>query len=303
MYKRLSDIPKKFTPAHYPFPVFALCPPVYADNSVKNNPTMKEHDGEKIDRDKFLAQWYNLYNVLAANSLVYLITPVKGLADQTYVNSFVYLPHIQDRDIVVLSNFTAEGRPGEEQVVGKLLADLGYEIHHCPFKFESGPELKWLQKNIYLGGYGQRSDIQAHRWLEQQFGCKVISIKETDKILYHLDCSVFVMDRYNVIMCAEIIDPAVVKQVEKLANVIPVSRQDAYEGICNSLIVDDAVYNSSPLEFMKYTDDDYNTQKHKNETLERICRDMGKEIVYFDLRESEKSGAKLSCFIEPMNTH
>lgn len=289
------------TPSEYPFPVFALCPPVYVDNKIKNNPTMDEHKSEEMDRDKFLAQWYNFYNVLAANSLVYLITPVKGLQDQTYVNSFAYLPHLKDRDVIVLSNFTGEGRAGEEEVAGGLLKDLGYETIKCPFKFEGEPELKYLRKNIYLGGYGFRSDIRAHHWLEEKFGCEIITIKETDEILYHLDCSVFVFDDYNVMLCAEIIDSKTIAEIEKIANIIPVSRQDAYEGICNCVEVEDAVYNSSPLKFMRPDDDGYANQKHKNETLERICRDLGKELIYFDMSQAELSGAKCSCFVSHLN--
>jgi len=294
-----ESAPPKMTPSDYPFPVFALCPPVYVDNKIKNNPTMDEYKSEKMDRDKFLAQWYNFYNVLAANSLVYLITPVRGLQDQTYVNSFAYLPHT--KDTIILSNFTGEGRAGEELVAGDLLKDLGYKVVKCPHKFEGEPELKFLKENIYLGGYGFRSDIKAHKWLESEFGCKIIPIKETDEILYHLDCSVFVFDEYNVMLCAEIMERETVREIERIANVIPISRQDAYEGICNCVEVEDCVYNSSPLEFLRKSDEHYEAQKHKNDRLEAICRDLGQEIIYFDLSECEKSGAKLSCFVSRLN--
>lgn len=299
---RLSSIddstkkPGLTTPSQYPMPVFTLCPPVYAENTIKNNPTMQEHKNKPIDKNKFLAEWYNLYNVLAANALVYLLTPIKGLQDQTYVNSFAYLPHYTKKDTIILSNFTAEGRAGEEEVAGGLLADLGYELHKCPFKFEGDAELKWLRDDIYLGGYGFRTDIRALNWIEETFGAKIIKIKETDEILYHLDCSAFVFNDFTVMLCAEIMDSKTVHEIEKLAAIIPVSRADAYEGICNCIKVEDAIYNSSPLEFMKPTEDNYGLQKHKNETLERICRENGSELIYFDLRECESSGAKCSCF-------
>lgn len=294
-----SWMPK--TPSQYPYPVFVMCPPAFVDTKIKNNATMKEYADHELNRPKFLAQWYNLYNVLAANSLVYMLPPKKGLQDQTYVNCFSYLPHLEDRNVIVLSKFTAEGRDGEEWVAANLLRQLGYEVVQCPFRFEGEPELKYLRDNIYIGGYGQRSDIRAHRWLQDTFGCKILPIKETDEILYHLDCSVLPLDEYNVMMCAEIMERDQVRAVEKVATVWPVSKQDAYEGICNSLVVEQAIYNSSPLEYMRKTDEGYHEQEHKNERLELIAHELGCEITYFDLQECENSGAKLSCFVSHLN--
>jgi len=303
---RLKDVPESKkdefpTPSQYPFPVFAMCPPAFVDNKVKNNVTMDELKDQKIDKNKFLAQWNNLYNVLAANSLVLVIPPVKGLQDQTYVNSFSYLPHLRKRNVVVLSNFTAEGRSGEEQAAGVMLKALNYEIVKCPFRFEGEPELKYIRDNIYIGGYGFRSDPRAFKWLEEKFGCKIIAVKETDEILYHLDCSVFPFGEYHVMLCAEIMDRKEVAEIEKVATIHPVSVRDAYEGICNCIKVEDAVFNSSPLAYMRRTDEGYQEQKHKNETLERICEELGQELMYIDLSECEASGAKASCFVAHLN--
>jgi N-dimethylarginine dimethylaminohydrolase len=289
------------TPSEYPQPVFVMCPPAFVDNAIKNNKTMKEMASAEIDRPKFLAQWYGLYNVLAANSLVYLLPPKKGLQDQTYVNCFAYLPHLKNRNVIVLSQFTAEGRDGEEWVAAALLRSLGYEVFKCPFRFEGEPELKYLRDNIYIAGYGFRSDIRAHRWLEEKFGCKILYIKETDEVLYHLDCSVLPLDEYNVMMCCEIMDRAQVREVEKVATVWPISKADAYAGAANSLMVEDALYNSSNLAYLRKTDEHYQEQKNKNERLEVICHEVGKEIIYFDLSECEASGAKLSCFCSHLN--
>ena len=294
--------PPKLTPAHYAFPVFFMCPPVYADTAVKNNPTMHEYE-EPIDRDKFMAQWYNLYNVTAANSLVYVIPPKRGLQDMVYVNSLCYLPHIQDRDIVVLANFTGEGRPGEEDEADMLLKQLGYTTIQSPFKFEAEAECKFIRDNIYIGGYGFRTDPRTYDWMEKTFGARIIRLKETDPVLYHLDCSVFPIGQHNVLMCTEIIDSATIHEIEKVANVIPISRQEAHQGAANSLEIGDAIYNGSDLPYMSKDDPDYIKERDKNEHLERICRNLGKELVYFSLGEAEKSGGKLSCMFSHGNFH
>jgi N-dimethylarginine dimethylaminohydrolase len=289
------------TPSQYPQPVFVMCPPAFVDNKIKNNSTMKDMADAVMDRPKFLAQWYNLYNVLAANSLTYLLPPKKGLQDQTYVNCFAYLPHVKNKNVIVLSNFTAEGREGEEWVAASLLRELGYEVVKCPFRFEGEPELKYLRDNIYIGGYGFRSDIRAHRWLEETFGCKILYIKETDEVLYHLDCSVLPLNDYNVIMCAELMDRKQLAEVEKYATIHPISKADAYAGAANSLKVEGAIYNSSNLAYLRRTDEEYAEQAHKNDRLQAIADVLGMEIIYFDLSECEASGAKLSCFVSHLN--
>lgn len=301
---RLDALNEKWmpkTPSQYPQPVFVMCPPAFVDNKIKNNKTMEELASQEINRPKFLAQWYNLYNVLAANSLTYLLPPLKGLQDQTYVNCFAYLPHIKNKNVIILSNFTAEGREGEEWVAANLLRQLGYEVIKCPFRFEGEPELKYLRDNIYIGGYGFRTDIRAHRWLEEKFGCKILYIKETDETLYHLDCSVLPLNDYNVIMCAEIIDRVQVREIEKYCTVHPISKSIAYAGAANSLIVEQCLYNSSNLAYLRKTDEEYQDQFQKNERLEAICHELGIEISYFDLSECEASGAKLSCFVSHLN--
>lgn len=300
----VPDISKKpgiVTPSQSPFPVFAMCQPLYVDNAIQNNPTMKEF-AEPLNKEKFMAQWFNFYNVLAANSLVYLIVPVRGLQDEVYVNSFAYLPHIQDRDVIILSNFVGEGRAGEEIAAGTLFKDLGYEVEQCPYKFEGEPELKWLPgAKTYIGGYGFRSDIKAHNWLKEKYGAKIIPLRETDDVLYHLDCSAFPIGKDSVLLCTEIMERATVREIEKVANVIPVSKEDSYAGICNSLQVESQLYNASSLQYMRRGDKDYQQTKTKDENLQDICTKLGIEVTFFDLSECEKSGAKLSCFTSHLN--
>jgi N-dimethylarginine dimethylaminohydrolase len=214
-----------------------------------------------------------------------------------YLNSACYLPHLPDDDIVILSNFTAEGRAGEEKEAGDLLYQFGYDTIKCPYRFEGDPELKFVRDDLYLGGHGIRTDAKAYDWISDEYGAKIIKIEEKDEKLYHLDCICFVIGKENVLLCTEIIDPKTVKEVEKVANVIPVSKVAAYEGICNSLLLEDVVYNASSLQYMKATDKDYETEQQKNNELQKICRELGKELLYFDLSECEKSGAMLSCFV------
>jgi N-dimethylarginine dimethylaminohydrolase len=301
--QKLNNI-KYRTPSQSPFPVFVLCQPCFVSDKIENNiwmKTAKGKDAEPINIEKFMAEWYNFYHLLSATSLVYLLPPAKGLQDEVYVNSFVFLPHIKDKDIIILSNFTAPGRAGEEVVAGKFLQSMGYRCVKPPFKFEGFPELKWLRDDIYFGGYGFRTDVRFHHWVEKAYGCKVIKIKEKDEYCYHLDCNLFVLDKDNIIACDETIEKTTMKEIEKVANVFPVTDDDVYEDACNIIRVGDLLIVASSIQFMKKTDPLYVLQKHKNDRLEEICDKMGLEMILISLDEQAKSGAATSCLATPLN--
>lgn len=295
--------PEYRTPTQAPFPTFVLCQPIYVDNKIANNVWIKGLKGKdkEIDHERFMGEWYNFYKILSSDALIYLLPPTKGLQDQTYVNCFALLPHLKDRDVIILSNFTGEGRAGEEVVAGRFLQSLGYNCIKSPFKFEGEPELKYLRDNIYFGGYGFRSDIRAHKWIESNFGAKVITLKETDEHLYHLDCSLFVLDENNIICCTEMYSKAEIKEIEKVATIHDVSKKDCHENSCNNVRVGEMVVTSSSLQFMQKRDPSYQDEWKKNERLQEICSDLGLELLFLEMSEAAKSGAALSCFVGHLN--
>lgn len=295
---------KIVTPSSSPFPCMVMCAPTYASTDIQNNAWMTEVKNKKeleIDREKFMSQWYNLYKIMSANSLVYLIPPKRGLQDQTYVNCFAYLPHYTKKDTVILSNFTAKGREGEEKVAGNLLKGLGYDTIKCPYRFEGEPELKYIGNNNYIGGYGIRSELKALEWIEEKFGANIIKVKETVPYLYHLDCSVFVLNKDNIVAYTDYMDKRTIKEIEKYVEIRPVNKVAAYQGVCNSVRVGDFVLNASSLDFMKKTDKYYKEEHQKNGELEVICDRAGLKLIYVNLSESMKSGALLSCHVAHLN--
>lgn len=291
------------TPSQSPFPVFVLAQPCFVTDKIENNiwmKTAKGKDAEPIDVEKFMGEWYQFYKLLSADSLVYLLPPKKGLQDLVYVNSFVYLPHIKEKDIIILSNFTAQGRAGEEDVARRFLAAMGYQCVKPPFKFEGFPELKWLKDDIYFGGYGFRTDIRFHNWFEKTYNAKVIRIEEKDEYCYHLDCNLFVIDEDNVIACDETINKQTLKEIEKVCNIFPVEDDDVYEDACNVIRVGELLIVASSIQNMKKSDPVYEKQKHKNDRLEEICNEMGLEMILISLDEQAKSGAATSCLATPL---
>ena len=245
-----------------------------------------------VNVDKAMSQFFDLYGLLSQDAVVYLLPPKRGLQDQVYIsNCSMYLPHVYRT--IVLANYTAPGRPGEEKVLSQFLDLMEFAQYPCPHKFEGEAEMKWLRDNIYFCGWGMRSQKEAFEWMTDKFDCENIYIKEVDELRYHLDCSIFPLNKECVILSEDIPE----KEIEKVAEIISVSKKDAQFSITNCVRVGNVVYNATEISELKRSDDEYEPEKHKNESLEKICSDKGLSLVWVNLSELAKSGAALSCCV------
>lgn len=282
-------------------PVFLMNPPFSISGDVPNNIWMKELDDPTINKNKALSQFMELYNYVASNVMTYLLPSKMGLQDQTYVaNLGIVLPHTPKKT-VVLANFRSEPRRGEELVGQKFFDMMNMNMVMAPKFFEGEADLKYLKNNVYIGGHGIRTSINCLDWFEQTFNMKVIKLLMEDEYLYHLDCLCFPMSTNVLLLCTELVDDATIKEIEQYANIIDVSADHAYCGITNSVRVGKQILCASNLNDMKITDEFYNDEKTKVETLTKICSKEGFEPVFFNLSEFYKSGAMLSCMMMHLN--
>lgn len=303
--------PQNNTPATLDRPSFLLCPPFSHDSGMANNVWMREmsEDERAIDHARAMTQFLDLYNFLASEALVYLLPapPHCGLQDQVFVANLAFIPefsqpgHRGDPDSVVVANFTSEPRKGETSHGVRFFEALGMKPVVPPFRFEGEAEIKHLHDNVYVGGYGERSDRRVYDWMAEQFGVKVIPVEERQEHFYHLDCALFPLSREETLVCTAAFSPEEIKALEKVTDIIDVSEDDAYHGICNSLRLGSLVLNSSHLPELKVGHEHYQPELEKNRRLEDICAVRGMEPVFFNLSEYFKSGALLSCMVMHLN--
>ena len=301
-----QKIPPWKNPSQLEYPAFLLNFPFSYSTSHPNNVWMQELAKEKREPDfrRAVIQFLALYNFLASESLVYLLpTPREvDLQDLVYTaNLGIVLEHLKDKNAVVLSNFTSKPRRGETAVGVKFFQQMGYDVFIPPAKFEGEAELKHLHDNVYAGGYGIRSENDSYSWMEQMFEMNIIRIRLKDPYLYHLDCLLFPITKRNTLVCTELLDKRTVKELEKVTNIIPVSKDDSYSGICNSVRLPKLVLNSSHIHDLKSGTEDYQYEIQKNRRLEDIASNLALEVCYFNLSEYHKSGALLSCMVMHLN--
>jgi len=294
----------KETPSQLPLQSYVMNFPFSLSTSDPNNIWMQELTNEElaINRPKAYKQFMDLYNFVAGGSLTYLLPSEGNFQDQVYVaNLGIYLPHITNENHIILSNFTSDPRKGEEHVGEKFFNQMGYKTAISPYKWEGEADLKFLYDNVYIGGYDIRSDIKTYEWMEENYGMNIIKLAMVDEYLYHLDCSVFALNQDQTLICTELYEEDEIKMLEKHTEIIDIDAEDALGGLTNSVRMGNMILCASNISEMKKTHEYYAGEKHKLETLEKICGDAGMEPVIFNLSEFMKSGAMLSCMMMHLN--
>lgn len=287
-------------------PAYLMNLPFSMAADVANNVWMEEMEDQerRVDVPRAVNQFLQLYHFMAGTAVIYILpTPsLTGLQDLVFTaNLGIVLEHLADQNIVVISNFTTDVRKPESKVGEQFFDLMGYEVVNSPHHFEGEAELKHLYSNHYVGGFGTRSERKVYSWMTEKFDMNIIPLRETDPYLYHLDCTVFPLTRQDTLLCTSMFDPEEVKAVEAVTNIIDITVDDALSGICNSVRFGNTIMNASHIHEMKMSDETYQSELHKNQTLESIAMKYGFEVSFFNLSEYFKSGALLSCMVMHLN--
>ena len=303
-----ATVPPWLNPTQLERPAFVLNFPFSFSTQCPNNPWMEDlpPDRRQPDFKRATVQFLEMYRTIAAQALVYLLPTPRGveLQDLMYTaNLGIVLDHLPDRNTVVISNFASPPRRGETPVGIKFFQDLGYDVHVPEAKFEGEAELKHLHDNVYIGGYGIRSERESYDWMERTFDMRIVKVRETEPYLYHLDCTIFPITKENTLVCTKLFERKEVAQIEKVTNILDVSVDECFSGICNSVRLGQLVLNSSHIHELKAGTKDYKCEVQKNRKLEDIAANLALDVSYFNLSEYHKSGALLSCMVMHLNRH
>jgi len=137
--------------------------------------------------------------------------------------------------------------------------------------------------------------------MEEKLGMKIVRVSMQDEYLYHLDTMIFVANTKQAIIAVDMFEKKEIKALESVVEIFPVSDDDAYNGLTNSVRLGNMVLCASDLHTLKSNDERYDEEKHKVETLNKICSKLGMEPMLFNLSEFTKSGAMLSCMVMHLN--
>jgi len=137
--------------------------------------------------------------------------------------------------------------------------------------------------------------------MEEKFNMKIIKVQMVDEYMYHLDCSIFPLNKQKTMVCTELYDKTELAHISRYTDIININIEDSTYGIANSVRLGNMILCASNISELNKTDEYYEGEKHKISSLEKICSDEGMEPVIFNLSEYMKSGAMLSCMVMHLN--
>ena len=288
-------------------PVLVMCPPIIQKLYIDNNVWMEQFDEQMkkyFSYEKLFLQWYQIWQTLSMEALCLTLPADPTLQDTPWVNSFVWLPHVEEPTIV-LSNFKAEGRSREIDIAKTFLETCGYKTYQIPdpeWFFEGFPDLKWLYDNIYVAGFGERTTEQALDWIAEKFDCKIIKVARTTPENYHADTVLCPISPTKVMCVIPDCDKKALKELEKYAEIIPIEDKKLGEYcITNNIVIGYTIYAGTYLDVFEPDTEDWEIEMRKLEKLQEIAINHGYDLVVFETGQFLAFGAALSCTATPLN--
>jgi N-dimethylarginine dimethylaminohydrolase len=162
-----------------------MCPPDFFTVDYVINPWMAGHDSE-MDRDLAEAQWNTLRDTIGEHADVVTMDAQPDLPDMVFTaNAGVVLGKK-----AIASHFMPHERRPEEAHFKKWFAENGFNLLDLDEKigFEGAGDCLFDRGGQWLWtGHGFRTEIEAHKEIEDFFNVDVVSIKLTDSRFYHID--------------------------------------------------------------------------------------------------------------------
>jgi N-dimethylarginine dimethylaminohydrolase len=251
---------------------------------------MEKFRGIPYDHDIAFRQFMELYSELTEQGgLVYVLPSVGNFQDQTYVaNLGCYLPHVTAADVIILANFKSEPRQGEDEVGLAFFQQMGYTILRPMTTFEGEADLKYLRENIYVGGYGIRTDLRSYNWISEATDAKIIPIELDDPRLYHFDCVFLPLSGDKAMVATTALKSADVRKLERYVDIISVPEKYVHDAWTNGVMIGNEVLHTE-------------INRESDRAFRNFVIKYGYEPVLIDLSEFEKSGAALSCMVLHLN--
>ncbi len=162
-----------------------MCPPDYFTVDYIINPWMAGHD-DSLNLDRAKAQWAELRDRIGEHADIEIMEPQPKLPDMVFTAN----AGVVHGNKAIASHFMPMERRPEEQHFKRWFTENGYDLLALDEKigfegagdclFDRGGEWLWT-------GYGFRTEIEAHKEIQDYFDVEVVSIKLTDSRFYHID--------------------------------------------------------------------------------------------------------------------
>jgi len=256
-----------------------MCKPEFFDVQYIINPWM-EGNISRAKTETALKQWEKLQSIIASFTMVELIEPVKNVPDLVFTANAGL---VFDKTCII-SRFFFEERSPEEPLFEKWFNDRGFECKFLPqdVPFEgAGDALFDREQPILWAGYGFRTELEAHSYLNNWVPVEVLSLRLVDNRFYHLDTCFCPLENGYLLYFPGAFDEFSNRLIELRVpeeKRIPITEEDASLFACNAVnIGTNIILNEASSELRK--------------TLENL----GFNLHCTPLSEFMKSGGAAKC--------
>ncbi|WP_432487342.1 dimethylargininase [Kineococcus sp. SYSU DK018] len=168
---------------------YLMCAPEHFTVSYEINPWMDA--AAPVDASRALEQWQELRATFERlGHQVHVVPAAPGLPDMVYAaNGALVTPQGS-----VGVRFAHPERAGEAEAYARWLEEHGLGPVHRPVHVNEGEGDLLVVGEHLLAGHGFRTDLAAHREVEEVLGRPVTSLRLVDPRFYHLDTALTVLD-------------------------------------------------------------------------------------------------------------
>ncbi len=276
--------PRRLPP--WTVPALVMAPPTYLSTAVSNNVFMAH---EHVDKPRAMMQWTRIKTVLEAfGRRVGVIPAAPGNQDQAYTANVAAAVN----PFIVLARYSAPGRAGEVPPAYAFFRAQGYRCVQPPFAFEGEADFKRVTDDLYVGGYGQFSDPKAGQWIAQQCGVQVVPVEEISAKLYHLDCSLMVLEPGRFLAAEEGLSKPSLDALAKVGEVLLIPKGFAETGVTNGIVLREKhIYLTGTFQ------QEVPAYRKALEWLQDFMAGIGYAVVPVDTDAFQPSAADLSCCV------
>ncbi|MDE2059697.1 MAG: amidinotransferase [candidate division NC10 bacterium] len=243
-----------------------MCRPDHYGIYYVINPWMDRR--RQADRDIALRQWEALYQLLTDTLRVQveLLPSVPGLPDLCFTANAGLLVH----NLFVSSRFRYAEREAEVPHFTRWFLERNYRVVCLPQPaFFEGEGDALFCGDVLFAGYRFRSELQAHRLLEELIELPVHSLELSDPWFYHLDTCLCLLQPGQAAYYPEAFSPASQRLLkETIPELFPVTEAEARRFACNALVVEKAVVMNADCPHLSRTFAEAGYQVHQIETTE-----------------------------------
>lgn len=285
-------------------------------------------DEVKVNRAALVKGWNDVYRILSIESPVFVMSdnPNTEVPSNDLVwaaNSGLALKGADGKHKFIVSRFKAKSRRTETPVIAEFVKNIfgeenviipPEEYNGKPLFFEGEADCKAIgfdkekeRTNVYVVGVGVRTNEVFCEWFQDNFDVKAIPYKAPDDIiedLYHLDCLLFPVDKYSIIMNTYGIDKETIKEIKKHTEIIEMGEDEVdvlFNGLTNSIrgkhsiimpfspdYIDDQMDEDELDEYVSLEFD-------KLEIMDEIADEAGLQLITVDSSAGYALGAQTSC--------